>query len=206
MPRSKAQSIRVRLESRGQIISTARRLFSEKGYDSCQVSDIAREAGMSHGNIYWYFPSKEEILRAILTEGFEALVDMFAEVSVQPGAVLDKLNLLIDRYSAFARDQDGEDFLTLLLSLTAKGGNERLLGLGFDMRHLGTMWHQSVNTIFAQAQAEGQVMPEVAPELLTTFFFSFFTGLIRSYPREWREIPSEVLRATVYRLVGVKTT
>ena len=205
MPRSKEQSEQIRAASRQQILSTARRLFSEQGYDFCQVSDIARQADMSHGNIYWYFPSKEEILKAVLAESFETLHVMFAEVAARPGAGVEKLDTLIDRFIVFGRGQGGEDFLNILLTLTAKGGVERLSKLGFDMPQIGVGWHQPINAIFAQAQAEGQVTQGIAPDLLTTFFLSFFSGLMRTYSREWKDIPTEALHQAVFRLTGVKT-
>jgi hypothetical protein len=40
------------------------------------------------------------------------------------------------------------------------------------------------------------------PNLLTTFFFSFINGLILMYPRQWREIPDEVIREALLRLLG----
>jgi AcrR family transcriptional regulator len=47
---------------REQILDAAVRLFVTNGYESSTVDDIAREAGLSKGSIYWYFKSKLEIL------------------------------------------------------------------------------------------------------------------------------------------------
>ena len=43
------------------ILKTALRLFSQKGYYAASIDDITREAGISKGLIYTYFKSKEEI-------------------------------------------------------------------------------------------------------------------------------------------------
>jgi AcrR family transcriptional regulator len=34
--------------------------------------EIAREAGMSQGNVCWFFKSKEDLLKAVLADGFAA--------------------------------------------------------------------------------------------------------------------------------------
>ncbi len=47
---------------REQILNAAAKLFVTKGYDNASVDEIAREAGLSKGSIYWYFKSKLEIL------------------------------------------------------------------------------------------------------------------------------------------------
>jgi AcrR family transcriptional regulator len=49
-------------ERRGQILRAAVRLFSEKGYYTTTISQIAREAGISTGLIYQYFGDKDDIL------------------------------------------------------------------------------------------------------------------------------------------------
>src|SRR5689334_1903969 len=50
---------------REAILAAAFRLFSRNGYAATMVADIAREAGVSPGNVYIYFRSKLEILYAI---------------------------------------------------------------------------------------------------------------------------------------------
>jgi AcrR family transcriptional regulator len=50
---------------REQILEAATRLFVDKGFENSSVDEIAKEAGLSKGTIYWYFKSKFEILFAI---------------------------------------------------------------------------------------------------------------------------------------------
>lgn len=45
------------------ILSTALRLFKEKGYAETTMRAVAREAGVSVGNAYYYFPSKEHLIQ-----------------------------------------------------------------------------------------------------------------------------------------------
>lgn len=204
MPRSKMQSEQIRAESREQILSTARKLFAERGYEGCRVSDIARQADMSQGNIYWYFSSKGEILKAILAEGFEALGAMMAEVAARSGTSLEKLDDLIERYIAFGREQRGDEFIAILFTLTAQGGVERFRELGFDTRQIGFGYHQSVSAIIAQGQEEGLVKLKIDSNLSTIFFFSLFNGMMFLYGKDWLALPKEEIRAAALRLLGVQ--
>lgn len=54
---------------RQTILTAAKRVFSEKGYASTTVADVARAARLSYGTIYWYFDSKEELFDALMDAG-----------------------------------------------------------------------------------------------------------------------------------------
>jgi AcrR family transcriptional regulator len=60
---------------REAILAAAFRLFASKGYAATMVADIAREAGVSPGNVYIYFRSKLEILYAIYDPWLRARID-----------------------------------------------------------------------------------------------------------------------------------
>lgn len=62
-------------EVREAILVAAFRLFASRGYAATMVADIAREAGVSPGNVYIYFRSKLEILYAIYDPWLRARVD-----------------------------------------------------------------------------------------------------------------------------------
>jgi TetR/AcrR family transcriptional repressor of nem operon len=49
-------------EHREQIIAVAAKRFREKGFDGISVSDLMKEAGLTHGGFYGHFSSKEELM------------------------------------------------------------------------------------------------------------------------------------------------
>ncbi|GAA2435065.1 TetR/AcrR family transcriptional regulator [Streptomyces glaucus] len=50
-------------QTRALILETAMRLFQEHGYDRTTMRAIAREAGVSVGNAYYYFEGKEHLIQ-----------------------------------------------------------------------------------------------------------------------------------------------
>ncbi|MCH8089048.1 MAG: TetR/AcrR family transcriptional regulator [Chloroflexi bacterium] len=50
---------------RKQILTAARRVFRDKGYDKTTVSDIVNEAGVAQGTFYLYYPSKKAVVLAL---------------------------------------------------------------------------------------------------------------------------------------------
>ena len=202
MPRSPIQNEQMRAESRQKIVSTARRLFAQRGYDRCNVSDIAREAGMSQGNIYWYFSSKEEILKAVLANAFEALGKLLSEVNAHPGTGIEKLNTLIERYIDFGERQGGAEITIIVTSLIGQGGLQRLSDLDIDTTQIGAGVQQLVAKLLVEAQAEGAILPGLDPNLLAMLFPSLFNGLVITYRNHLADIPREALHAAVLRLLG----
>ena len=52
--------------TRQRIVEAANRLFYHKGYNRTSFSDVVEAAGVPRGNIYYYFKTKDDILRAAL--------------------------------------------------------------------------------------------------------------------------------------------
>jgi TetR/AcrR family transcriptional regulator, cholesterol catabolism regulator len=61
-----ARTPKVVEDRRDQIIDAAMRIYSQKGFTRATNKDIAREAGITPGLIYYYFESKEALLKAII--------------------------------------------------------------------------------------------------------------------------------------------
>lgn len=60
---------RRRSEARpGEIVEAALDLFVEKGFAAAKMDEIAKRAGVTKGTVYLYFPSKEDLFRAVVEE------------------------------------------------------------------------------------------------------------------------------------------
>ncbi|QIL80277.1 TetR/AcrR family transcriptional regulator [Diaphorobacter sp. HDW4A] len=52
----------------GELLEAALDLFVEKGYAATKVDEVAARAGVSKGTLFLYFPSKEELFKAVVRE------------------------------------------------------------------------------------------------------------------------------------------
>jgi len=78
-------------ERRRQILDAAVRVFARSGYHGSRVGDIAEEAGVAHGLLYHYFPSKEAVLQTIFRENWGALIERFRAVEAADEPAPEKL-------------------------------------------------------------------------------------------------------------------
>src|SRR5918995_51222 len=58
--------------NREAVLAAARERFGECGLD-CQMDDIARTAGVGVGTVYRHFPTKEDLIAALVADRFERL-------------------------------------------------------------------------------------------------------------------------------------
>ncbi|WP_175411675.1 TetR family transcriptional regulator [Streptomyces sp. TRM64462] len=85
MKDQKAAKVPKSEQTRTLILETALRLFQERGYDKTTMRAIAQEAGVSVGNAYYYFGSKEH-----LVQGFYDRIAAEHAAAVQPVLAGDK--------------------------------------------------------------------------------------------------------------------
>ncbi|WP_440895036.1 TetR/AcrR family transcriptional regulator [Amphibacillus sp. Q70] len=65
------------------ILTSAEKLFSKKGYDAVTIREIAKDAGCSHTTIYLYFKDKEALLHQLAMPVLETLHQQLKQLSTQ---------------------------------------------------------------------------------------------------------------------------
>ena len=58
-------NVQAQSDRRAEILAAAQRCFVRSGFHGASMQDICAEAGMSPGNLYRYFPSKEALIAGI---------------------------------------------------------------------------------------------------------------------------------------------
>lgn len=73
---------RRRKEARPQeLLDAALALFVEKGFSAARAEEVAQRAGVSKGTLYLYFPSKEELLKAVIAHNLGTRISAGAEMA-----------------------------------------------------------------------------------------------------------------------------
>ncbi|HIQ62239.1 MAG TPA: TetR/AcrR family transcriptional regulator [Candidatus Avichristensenella intestinipullorum] len=83
-------------EMRQRIVEAARDEFFQSGYARASMRAIAQQAGMTVGNIYLYFPGKEQLFDAIVGE----TVRQIQEITRLPSANNDTIRKMADALRA----------------------------------------------------------------------------------------------------------
>ncbi|AMJ62000.1 hypothetical protein AXW83_18355 [Bosea sp. PAMC 26642] len=77
-----------------RILDAAERVFARAGFHAATMQDVATEAGMSPGNLYRYFASKDAIIAGMTERDRTMIAADFAGLDPSRGSVLDQLETL----------------------------------------------------------------------------------------------------------------
>jgi len=165
-------------ERPADIVAAALQVFAEKGFAGAKVEEIATRAGLSKGAVYLYFPTKEDLFRAVVQQavlpGIDALARPLAE---HDGPFADRLRALLPRFA---------ELLTVLpLGAVAK----MVIGESRNFPELARVWHDEIVQravgILAGRIEAAQAAGEVRPGDPRTHVFSIIGPMVMGII--WRE-------------------
>ena len=102
MPTPDTSTRRRRKDARPQeLLDAALSLFVEKGFAATKAEEVAQRAGVSKGTLYLYYPSKQELLKAVISHHLSSrIAEGAAQAAAHGGASSDLLRgMLVDWWS-----------------------------------------------------------------------------------------------------------
>jgi TetR/AcrR family transcriptional regulator, transcriptional repressor for nem operon len=168
---------------RGRLVASAGELLHRKGVAATTLADIAQAAGVPVGNVYYYFKTKDDLVRAVIdaqTEQVEAMLTSF-EALPQP---VERLKALVRRWEQMREvvARYGCPFGTLASELDRRDDGLDIVAAGPIRRILE----------WAEIQIR-QVGPRDARDLATTLFAGVQGGaLLASTLRDPNLMSSQV--------------
>ena len=92
-------------EKKLEIMKTALELFAKKGFYTTTIADIAREMGMSVGNMYNYFPSKESLAKELLIYTSKRFGDEIRKINEMEIPSREKIKKIVELYFKMAKSE-----------------------------------------------------------------------------------------------------
>ncbi|GJQ62665.1 MAG: TetR family transcriptional regulator [Melioribacteraceae bacterium] len=175
MARNKELNDQMREARMETIHSAALKLFTQKGLGATKISDIAKEAGMSHGLMYHYYKSKEEIFTELVKIAFERLIGASESLMKMPIPPEEKIKLAFEK---------------ILEGMTTSGNHSRfhyLVTLAFteenssdELKEFLENNYRKPYEIIAEIMTAGQnsgTIKDGDPDELALLFWSVINGL-----------------------------
>jgi AcrR family transcriptional regulator len=155
------------------LLQVAVKLFNERGYDGTSMEDLSRKLGITKSAIYHHVPSKEELLRLSVDRALDGLFAVAEETARLDGRAIDRLEHLV-RGSVLVLTER-LPFVTLLLRVR---GNTKVERAALARRR---EFDRLVTDLVKQAEAEGDVRPDVDPAVTARLVFGMVNSLIEWY-------------------------
>jgi AcrR family transcriptional regulator len=115
-PRSRALSAQMKTASTAAILEAAEHVFGETGFHAATTEMVARRAGVSKGLVFNYFPTKDDLLAALVSRRLNEQLAYWKEIDFRgaPGTKLRQIaDLALD--CAAAQPQAHRLYFSLLL-------------------------------------------------------------------------------------------
>jgi len=96
MPRVRSDDYEAKSQA---IMDCAAALFAKEGYPSAKMQDVAKACGATKSMLYHYFPTKDDLLHAMLMEHMERVVHSVEEAIGMKGTPREKLLTLVQGYT-----------------------------------------------------------------------------------------------------------
>ncbi|MBF8674608.1 TetR family transcriptional regulator [Pseudomonas fulva] len=175
-------------ETRAQIIQAAERAFYKRGVARTTLADIAEQAGVTRGAIYWHFNNKAELVQALL-DSLHETHDHLARASESEDE-LDPLDcmrkLLLQVFNDLARDARTRRINEILHHKCEF--TDDMCEIRQQRQVAVVDCHTGITLALANAVRRGQLPVELDVERAAVAMFSYVDGLIR----RWLLLPDSV--------------
>lgn len=167
-PRNEEQNAIIKDERREQILSAALKVFGARGFAATKISDIVAKGGMSHGLVYHYFKSKEEIFNELVRRAMYGSSQSLIMVEGLPLSPLEKVrntaNFILNGISN--SEEFSLYFLIVIHASIMEGPNEKKQNFVDDSNTA----IQVMKRILTEGQNVGEIREGDPTELSMTFF------------------------------------
>jgi len=163
--------------TREQLLKKALAVFSQKGYSATTLQDIAREAEVTRGAIYWHFGSKAELYNTLIREYSDRGTVIVQQAASEGGALIDILRRVFIRLlQAVEEDHELRAMMELYLFKTGlvpdlEAGKQLQIQSGMELVEM-------LAGIMQEGMEQGLLRPDMEPKEMARAYLAFQNGLI----------------------------
>jgi AcrR family transcriptional regulator len=114
-PRKPEDNQEILDQRRTEILEAALKVFAHRGLAGTKVGDIAATAGLSHGLLYHYFRSKEEIFTELVRIAYQVSLGTITAAAELPGTAWEKIKAMTEMIFSGAYRGDGPYYFLITL-------------------------------------------------------------------------------------------
>jgi AcrR family transcriptional regulator len=159
------------------LLIAARSVFSRKGYATTTLEEIAQEAGLTRGAIYWHFGSKAELYLALLDEYSGKGGEIIQAAAAQGGTLVEILGRVFTRMlEAIETDLALREVMEISLFKTERTPD---LVTALQQRRESTRsLVESIAAAMQQGIASGELRSDLDPLVMGRAFLAYQNGAI----------------------------
>jgi len=162
---------------RQQILDAAQACFSRQGFHQTSIQEICKEAGLSAGAVYGYFPSKDHIIAATCLDCQQGILALIDAAKSQGGSPLETLDFIVDHGLSMLSGESFREFGMMNVQLWSEAMRSEEIRNALLASTIDNL-SQAFSELFKEAQGQGLVNSSLDSKALATTIMSTFHGLV----------------------------
>ncbi|RXZ82514.1 TetR/AcrR family transcriptional regulator [Paenibacillaceae bacterium] len=183
-PRNVAKDQELRARRQQQILEAAMHVIARRGLPATKIADIAKAAGLSVGNVYKYFVSKEHIFQSLVENGQREYRQFVEQIQQLPLHPLEKLHRYTQDWLVY---KNGWAITIILQHARTSEAVPAELKAAVSARFLDNL--RPMAALIEDAQRDGKLI-DGDPVELALIYVSLMEGLILHDIPGFQEISS----------------
>jgi len=177
---------------RERLLDIAAELFLAKGYDAATMQELADLSGLHKSSLYYYFKSKEDLLKQLTSDSQSKSVKMLdrARLENEDG---DALIVAI----SLAIEQTLTDVARVSLVLRQKPGSD----IGDEVIARRREYDIKVTALINEAQKHGKVRDDIPAALLARLILGMVSWLVEWYRPDRTRYKQDVIRKAILSIL-----
>jgi len=177
-------------ETRERLLDAAAKVFRDKGYAGARLADIAERAGMHTPGVYYYFPSKEDLVEEVLRVGVARACGYVQQrVAALPAgsSALDRLRAAIEAHVLMVLEIG--DYTSANIRIFGQVPDDVRARHLADQRAYGSVWR----ALLEGAQTAGELRPDLDLSVVRMLILGALNWTVEWY-RPGAQTATEVAR------------
>lgn len=171
-----AESGNALADTRTRILDAAARVFAEQGYAGATLDQVAADAGMTKGAVYWHFSGKSDLFLALCDRSLTQLLRSLPNQAQNVFSATDPMKALAALLqSQFACCEEGTSQPMLFFEFIA---SSRETAVREKLRETYAKLFDGTGAILREQQGSGLLAEDVDPQAFAILFHALVNGIL----------------------------
>ena len=167
--------------TRKALLEAALSVFSRQGYAATRLEDVAKEAGVTRGAIYWHFGSKAELYNALISETAVRIEDVVkSAVAGGSSGFIATTRRVMERLLEYLEEDETYRAVQELTLLKTELSAELMEGIQLKLG-ANRMLIERLIQLFRAGIEYGEVRSDLDPRLGALGMLTFLNGIAMSW-------------------------
>lgn len=188
-----------REQSTEQVLASAVKLFVSRGYRATSIDDIASDAGLTKGAVYFYFKGKAALLLELLGQSRALYEAIFSAMRDSEQSAGEQLEMFVEWAARVGVKNNELLLLPILMSLEFQHKDPAVEP---EINRFYDQYHEEMERVVRLGQGSGEFDESLSPREEAAVLVAFTDGMLLEWIRRSRRLDGNRLVQSAKALIA----